>query len=134
MGFYIVPEMQHFRKYYCYIPTTIVERVSNTFKFFPAHVDIPKTSSEERLTQVTQDLLTVLKNPHPRTLFLYQGDKTSNYINKLQSIFQHPQLNDTSKNSSPPRLIVTSNQYPRVIRSDVARRKYPRVEKMETRK
>ena len=58
---------------------------------------MPKTSSEYRLTEVTQDLLTVLKNPHPKTPFLYQGDNTIDAINKIQKILKPPQLDDTSK-------------------------------------
>jgi hypothetical protein len=82
-GFYIGPTMHHFRNYYCYIPSTRGERVSNTVEFFPAHVEMPNTSSEDRLTQVTQDLLTVLKQPHPPTPFLHQGDQTNDAIQQL---------------------------------------------------
>ena len=74
-----------------------------------------KTSSEYRLTQIIQDLLTVLKESHPKTPFLYQGDKTIDAINKLQNIFHPPQIDDTSKTASPPRMSVTSNQATRVL-------------------
>jgi hypothetical protein len=83
-GFYIGPAMHHFQNYYCYIPTTRGERVSNTIEFFPTHVDMPDTSSEDRLTQITQDLITVLQKPHPKTPFLDQGDKTSDAIASLR--------------------------------------------------
>ena len=98
--------MHHFRNYYCYIPSTRRERVRNTVELFPSHVDMTQTSPEDRLTQATKYLLTVLKNTDPRTPFLYQGDKTSDAINKLQSTFQPPQRDDTSKTSSPPRVTV----------------------------
>ena len=91
---------------------------------------MPQISSEYRLPQVTQDLLTVLKNPYLRTPFLDHRDKTINDINKPQIIFKTPQQYDTSETSSPPRVTVTDNQAPRVLRSDVARRKYPRVADM----
>ena len=83
MGLYRESEMNHFINYYCYIPTTRGERVSNTFELFPAHVDMPQTSSEDILRQVTQETLTVLLNPHPKTSLLNQGGKTSDTINKL---------------------------------------------------
>jgi hypothetical protein len=90
-GFYIGPAMHHFRNYYCYIPSTRGERVSNTVKFFPAHVEeMPHTSSEDRLTQVTQDLINVLQQPHPPTPFLNQGDTTSDAIQMLKKSFNHP--------------------------------------------
>ena len=72
VGFYIVPEMHHVRNYYCYIPNKRGDRVSNTVEPFPAHLYIPKQLLEDRLTQVTQDFITVIKNPHPKTLFLDQ--------------------------------------------------------------
>ena len=83
-GFYIGPAMHHFRNYYCYIPTTRGERVSNTIKLFPTHVDMLDTSSKDRLKQITQDLITVLQKPHPKTPFLDQGDKTSHAIEQLK--------------------------------------------------
>ena len=70
MGLYIGPEMHHFRNYYYYITTTRGERVSKTVELFTAHVNMPQISSEDRSTQVTQYLPTVLKNTHPRTPFL----------------------------------------------------------------
>ena len=91
-------------------------------------------SSEDIITQFTLDLLTGLKNTHLRTSFLDHGYKTSDAINKLQSIFQPPQRNDTSKIASPKSAKVTFNQAPRVLQSDVARFQSPRVAKMETRK
>ena len=71
-GFYIVPEMHHVRNYFCYIPKKRGDRVSNTVEPFPAHLYIPKQLLEDILTQVTQDFITVIKNPHPKTLFLDQ--------------------------------------------------------------
>ena len=126
-GFYIGPAMHHFRNYYSYIPTTRGVRVSNTVEFFPAHVDMPQTSSEDRLAQVTQDLITVLKNPHPPTPFLHQGDKTNDAIRTLQKIFQPPQQADDRKPVSPPRVQETPYLAPRVLQSDTTRRQSPRV-------
>ena len=132
-GFYIGPAMHHFRSYYCYIPKTRGERVSNTVEFSPVHVEMPATSSEDRLTQITQDLITVLQKPHPKTPFLDQGDKTSDAMAQLKMIFQPPQRNDTRNTASPPRVSDTAtSQAPRVLRSDTARRQSPRV--LETNK
>jgi hypothetical protein len=131
-GFYIGPAMHHFRNYYCYIPTTRGERVSNTVEFFPVHVDMPDTSSEDRLTQITQDLIAVLQKPHPKTPFLHQGDKTSDAIAQLKKIFQPPNTDDTRDTASPPRVSDTASKAPRVLRSETARRQSPRV--LETNK
>jgi hypothetical protein len=126
-GFYIGPALHHFRNYYCYIPTTRGERVSNTVEFFPAHVDMPATSSEDRLAQVTQDLIAVLKQPHPKTLFLHQGNQTSNAMRQLTTIFRPPQRNATHDMVPSPRVLETTQEPPRVLRSDVAARHSPRV-------
>jgi hypothetical protein len=133
-GFYIGPAMHHFRNYYCYIPSTRGERVSNTVEFFPAHVEMPHTSSEERLTQVTQDLIDVLQHPHPKTPFLDQGGKTSDAIKMLQQIFQPPQRDDTSNTASSPRVPETAHQAPRVLRTDIVRRQSPRVLELKRRR
>ena len=89
-GFYIGPAMHHFRNYYSYIPTTRGVRVSNTVDFFPEHVDMPQTSSEDRLAQVTQDLIAVLNNPHPPTPFLHQGEKRMMPSAHSKRFFSHP--------------------------------------------
>jgi hypothetical protein len=127
--FYIGLAMHHFRSYFCYIPTTREERVSNTVNFFPVHVDMPDTSSEDRLKQITQDLIVVLQKPHPKTLFLDQGDKTSDAIAQLKKIFQPPQTDDTLNTASPPRVSEDTaiNQAPRVLQSNTARRRSSRV-------
>jgi hypothetical protein len=129
VGFYIGPAMHHFRNYVCYIPTTRGERISNTIEFFPAHVEMPETSSEDRLAQVTQDLIEVLKKPHPKTPFLEQGDRTSDAIQKLTTIFRPPQRNDNTNNGGKPNYIVrfSCSQAPRVLRPDLARQRPPRV-------
>eukprot|EP00978_Attheya_sp_CCMP212_P026018 scaffold84797_cov47-Attheya_sp.AAC.2 len=127
--------MHHFQSYYCYyIPKTRGERVSNsTVELFPVHVEMPVTSSEDQLTQITQDLITVLQKPHPKTPFLDQGDKTSNTIAQLKTIFQPPQKDDTRNTASPPRVSDTAtSQAPRVLRSETTRRQSPRV--LETNK
>jgi hypothetical protein len=126
-GFYIGPAMHHFRNYYCYIPLTRGERVSKTVEFFPAHVEIPNTSLEDRLTQITQDLIHVLQQLHPPTPFLNQGDKTSDAIQMLQNIFQTPQRDANSNTAPPPRVPETAHQALRVLRTDIARRQSPRV-------
>ena len=57
---------------------------------------MPKTSSEDRLASATEDLIAILKKPHPPTPFLDQGTKTNDAINKLSEIFTPRQQNDES--------------------------------------
>ena len=62
-----------------------------------------------------EKLVTILKRPHPSTLFLDQGTKTNNTINKLQEIYlplERDKTTDSSprmiKNTTPIRVHVTS--------------------------
>ena len=83
--------MKHYRNYHCYITKTKGLCISNTVEFFPAHVTMPTTSSEDGLTEATQDLIAILQKPHPATLLLDHGDKTHSSIKKLETIFIPPQ-------------------------------------------
>ena len=57
---------------------------------------MPKTSSEDRLASATEDLIDILKKPHPPTPFLDQGTKTNDAIRKLREIFIPRQQNEAS--------------------------------------
>ena len=76
-GYFIGPAKHHYRNYRVYIPATRGERTTDTIEFFPEHVQMPKTSSEDRLASATEDLTAILKKPHPPTPFLDQGTKTN---------------------------------------------------------
>ena len=85
-GYFIGPAKHHYRNYRVYISATRGERTTDTIKFFPEHVQMPKTSSENKLTSATEDLIAILKKPHPPTSFLDQGAKTNDAIRNLQEI------------------------------------------------
>ena len=57
---------------------------------------MPKTSSEDRLASVTEDLVAILQKPHPPTPFLDQGTTTNDAIDKLREIFTPRQQNNES--------------------------------------
>lgn len=59
-GYFIGPTKHHYQNYNVYIPVTRGERTTDTTRFFPAHVQTPKTSSEDRLAIITEDIVTVL--------------------------------------------------------------------------
>ena len=86
-GYFIGPARHHYRNYEVYIPTTRGVRTTDTIEFFPKHVQMPKTSSEDRLASATEDLIAILKKPHPPTPFLDQGTKTNHAIRNLRKIF-----------------------------------------------
>ena len=82
--YFIGPAKHHYRNYRVYILVTRGERTTDTIEFFPEHVQMPKTSAEDRLASATKDLIAILKKPHPPTPFLDQGTKTNDAIYKLQ--------------------------------------------------
>ena len=86
-------------------------------------MQIPKTSSKDRLTAVLEDLKEVLKHSHPNTSFLDKGTTTNTTIEKLDTILGPPKKyhNDLSRvirvesprvlrNNQPPRVAQTNQQ------------------------
>ena len=95
-GYFIGQAKHHYRNYRVYIPATRGVRTTDTIEFFPEHVQMPTTSSEDRLASATEDLIEILKKPHPPTPFLDQGTKTNDAIRKLQEIFTPRQRDGAS--------------------------------------
>jgi hypothetical protein len=73
VGYYIGPAMNHYRNYNSYIPETRGIRTTNTLEFFPEKVEMPTTSSTDRLARATEELVEILQQPHPATPLLQQG-------------------------------------------------------------
>ena len=95
-GYLIGPTKHHYGNYRVYIPATRGARTIDTIKFVPEHVQMPKTSSEDQLASAIKDLIEILKKPHPPTLFLEQGTKINDVVQKLQEIFTPRQRNEAS--------------------------------------
>ena len=86
--------------------------------FLPAHVQIPKTSSEDQLASITEELVAKLQKSHPLAPYLNQGTETNDAIRELQKLF-HQQQKDTSPrvtgdNTAATRVQQKSNGSPRV--------------------
>ena len=94
--YFIGQAKHHYHNYRVYIPATGGERTTDTIEFFPEHVQMPKTSEEDRLVSATKDLTVILKKPHPPTPFLDQGTKKNDAINKLSEIFTPRQRNEAA--------------------------------------
>ena len=58
IGYYIGPAENHYRNYRIYIPKTGGTRIGSTVDFFPKHVQMPSTSSEDQLAIVLGGLTT----------------------------------------------------------------------------
>ena len=94
--------MDHYQNYKIYIPETGGVRTAATVSFFPKHIQMPRTSSEDRLAATLEDLGEILKKPHPKTPFLQQGTVTNDAIRKIREIF-HPPKSDTV--AASPRVV-----------------------------
>ena len=94
-GYFIGPAKDHYRNYNIYIPVTRGERTTNTIELF---LQMPKTSSKDRLASATEDLVEILQKSHPPTPFLDQGTKTNDTIRELQKIFK-PRQRDNAEST-----------------------------------
>ena len=126
-GFYCEPAMNHYRNYQCYIPETNEMRFGKTVEFFPKHVQMPQTSSEDRLSAAIENMTNILQNPHPVIPSLQEGTPINDTIAKLQKIFGKektpPQKKRTRnyhfprvlQNHTTPRVLNRNNNSPRVV-------------------
>ena len=78
---YFIGQAKHYyHNYRVYIPKTRGERTTDTIEFFQEHVQMSKVLSEVRLASAIEDLIAILKKPHPPTQFLDQETKTNEVI------------------------------------------------------
>ena len=84
-----------------------------TVEFFPKYVQMPKTSSKDRLAAVLEDLVEIVKNKkHPARPSLQLGTETNDAIRQLEEIFAPPKpdadasarVHDTATNKSDKRM------------------------------
>jgi hypothetical protein len=93
------------RNYNSYIPETRGIRTTNTIEFFPEKVEMPSTSTTDRLARATEGLVDIIKQPHPATPFLQQGTVVNDAIKQLTKIFS-PQYRAITENpATTPRVL-----------------------------
>jgi uncharacterized protein len=106
--------MKHYRNYDSYIPETRGERTTNTIEFFPDKVDMPTTSSTDRLARATENLVDILQQPHPATPLLQQGTVVNDAMEQLSKIFSPPTRIETAMAVPTPRVLEPAAAAPRV--------------------
>jgi hypothetical protein len=107
--------MKHYRNYNSsYIPETKGIRTTNTIEFFPEKVDMPTTSTTDRLARAAEDLVDILQKEHPATPFLQQGTVVNDAIQQLTKIFTPPNREETAMAAPSPRVLETAVAAPRV--------------------
>ena len=107
IGYYNGPAEDQYCNYRIYIPATVGTRIGSTVDFFPKHVQMPSTSSEDQLAIVLGYLTEFLAtHPKPRAPFGEFGNETNDAIRKLKEIF-------SSKASTKAPTKVVGNSTPR---------------------
>ena len=90
-GWYIVPEMEHYRCYTWYAPSTRGEIDSDVVEFLPQHLIMTGLSTTEQSTKGSKELIHILKKPGPKTPFTIR-ESQFHAIDRLSTLFQNAQL------------------------------------------
>ena len=96
LGWYIGPEMEHYRCHNIYVPKTRAERASDTVEFFPTHVHIPQTKTADEAIEAAKHLTKAIQNAAKTPTTLTQTQTSA--IQQLADIFQ--------KQTAPPEIDV----------------------------
>ena len=62
-AWYIVPSLEHYRRFKCYMSETYSERNADTAEFFPATTPFPQVTTDDYLRQAATDILAILQEP-----------------------------------------------------------------------
>jgi len=92
--------LNHYQHFEVAADETGGEHVFDTIEFLPTKYNMPKTSSEDRITAALEEIssaISAIKHPQLRTPFL-NGDATNNIIQELTETFQ--------TETAPPRVAV----------------------------
>ena len=61
-GWYIVPSLNHYPCYHCYIPTTESTRHADTVEFFQKPFNFPKVTNSAYLRQAAEYIISIISN------------------------------------------------------------------------
>jgi hypothetical protein len=114
-GWYIGPEMEHYRAHRVYCSITRNGRISDTVEFLLQHCKVPGISSADAATIAAADFTHALQNPTPTTPFKQLGTERMQALQKLAAIFEEmvtqqartPRVDTADQSSSPPLRVET---------------------------
>jgi hypothetical protein len=110
-GWYIGPELEHYRFYTVYITKTRSNRIVETGEIFPEKITLPFPSSHDLATQAaahnlaTQaaaDLMHALLHPQPAGPFCQVDNEQTIALKRLSSIFETAKQRKTKNTLAPP--------------------------------
>jgi hypothetical protein len=113
-GWYIGPEIEHYRCYMVYINKTRGERVVETVDFPPEKFKLPFPSTQELATQAAKELTHALLHPQPAGPFCKVGDKQMLALKCLADIFEGATRSHKSRVVIPPVETIGNDAPPRV--------------------
>ena len=90
--------MEHYRCYQVWARDTRSERIADTLAWFPALVEMPKTSSADAALIAAQQLTVALRNPSPATPLAPILDEHRTALDQLAKFFAQ----QTKKPNAPP--------------------------------
>jgi hypothetical protein len=125
-GWYIGPELEHYRCYTVFITKTRSRRLVETVNCFPHKFKLPFPSSSKLATQAAADLTHALLNQQPAVPFCQVGDEQAIALRRLANIFGAAKLKSGNKNLTPqdevennaPQRVQTTVSLPRVSIQD----------------
>jgi hypothetical protein len=100
-GWYIGPELEHYRCYTVYITKTTSNRIVETVEFFLQKITLQFPSSRDLATQATADLTHALLHPQPAGPYCQVGNEQTISLKRLASIFVSAKQLNTNNPIAP---------------------------------
>ena len=88
LGLYIGPSLYHYRCIQCYMPTTGIVRTTYSLQYILNAFSLPKTTTEDYLQQVIEDIIEIIKYTPKSLPFSPYGNAKKNAINQIAHISQ----------------------------------------------
>jgi hypothetical protein len=101
-GWYIGPDLEHYRCYTVYINKTRGDRIVETVDFFPEKFTLPFPSPQDLATQAAVDLTHALLHPQHAGPFCKVGDAQTIDLKRLADIFEGATQRKTKIVVPPP--------------------------------
>ena len=114
-GWYLGPDMEHYRCHTLYVNKTRAENIADTIEFSPKHNKIPVISNKKAANNEALGLIEAISDPSQTSPFAFIGDNTLHSMRKLEDIFKqktnpkkspHKEISHTRvevKHNNPPK-------------------------------
>jgi hypothetical protein len=100
-GWYLGPDLEHYRCYTVHITKTRGYRIVKTVEFFPEKFTLPFATPQYQATKAATELTRALLNPQPAGPFYQVGDTQTLALKRLATIFEGATQQRTKDNVPP---------------------------------